>query len=123
MKPYISSETYQSLLHLEVLSDAASPDVDPRSQRQCVGQYGVEVQRGGFLSWLGFELEFVSAAYHLLEGAETHLGHVLADFLCYQEQVVDHVLRLAYKLLTQHWVLGAQTYMYYLFFVKLSKQK
>jgi hypothetical protein len=52
-------------------------------------------------------LEHVGAADHLVDGAEAHGGHVLAQLLGDQEEEVDHLLRRARKLGAQLRVLRA----------------
>lgn len=103
--------TDQSLLQLEVLLEAASLDIDPRSERQGIGQDGGIVQWSGLLGvrvWC--KLEFVRTSNHLLESAEAHLAHVHAHLLSQHEEVVDDMLRCSSEFLPQHRVLSSNAH-------------
>mmetsp|Transcript_43738 Transcript_43738/g.106159 ORF Transcript_43738/g.106159 Transcript_43738/m.106159 type:complete len:663 (-) Transcript_43738:1140-3128(-) len=68
-------------------------------ERRCLGMQGVLVHA-----------EHVGAANHLLHRAEAQHRHVLAHLLREQPQEVDHVLRLAGKLLAQLGVLRSDAH-------------
>ena len=50
-------------------------------------------------------VQHVHAADHLVQRAEAQLGHDLAQLLRHEEEVVDHMLRLAGEARAQHRVL------------------
>src|SRR5690606_40468686 len=57
----------------------------------------------------GLGVEQVGAADQVLELLDAHLGHIAANFLGDEEEVVDHMLGLPRKALTQYRILRGDT--------------
>ena len=76
-----------------------------------VVQDAVEVHLGGAAAGsAGLDVEQVGAAHQLVDGADAQLGHVFAQFLCHEGEVVDDVFGLALEALAQFRVLGADAH-------------
>ena len=83
------------------------PDLDVGMRLAGRGQDGRQIQTVGLPvpdGVAGFQA--VDAADHFVHLAEAEFGHDLPRFFGHQEQVVDHVFRLAGELLAQHRILG-----------------